>query len=557
MPTCLNCTSTFSIPEEDLTFYQKVSPVFNGKKHLIPPPTHCPDCRQQRRVAFRNERNLYRRKSDMSGEEIITMFHPDAPYTIYTQSEWWSDAWDACEYAKEYDERQSFFDQYRALQLQVPRQSLYSKNNSNSDYTNHSSDTHNCYLSFDTANIQDCMYVNTTLTSKNCMDAFQLRDCELCYDVQYGYHCYHCVSGFWIHNCSDSAFLYACRSCKNCFCCANLRNREYCIMNKQYSKEEYDKELLKIELSNYAVYQSWKKKFEEFIAPLPKPHAFNVNTENCSCNYIYNSQNVCESYDIDNSQDCKYCYVAVNIKDCYDTTESDTGELEYECHASNNLKYSAFCKISHDNYNLFYCDMCHNSHDLFGCIGLKNKQYCILNKQYSKEEYEKLVAEIIEHMREKKEWGEFFPIELSFFPYNDTVAQEYYPQEKSEVLKKGLQWKEKEDSIPQITKTIPAHKLPDETKNIPNEVLDWAITCEISKRPYKLQKAELDFYRTMKLPVPHTHPDIRHALRLKKRNPRKLWKRECSKCSKEIQTSYAPERPEKVYCEECYLKEVY
>ena len=35
----------------------------------------------------------------------------------------------------------------------------------------------------------------------------------------------------------------------------------------------------------------------------------------------------------------------------------------------------------------------------FGCIGLKNKKYCILNNQLTKDQYEKAVREI------KKELG--------------------------------------------------------------------------------------------------------------------------------------------------------
>jgi len=31
-------------------------------------------------------------------------------------------------------------------------------------------------------------------------------------------------------------------------------------------------------------------------------------------------------------------------------------------------------------------------------------KYCILNKQYSKEEYEELVPKIIEHMQKTGEW---------------------------------------------------------------------------------------------------------------------------------------------------------
>ena len=70
-------------------------------------------------------------------------------------------------------------------------------------------------------------------------------------------------------------------------------------------------------------------------------------------------------------------------------------------------------------------------------------------------------------------------------------------------------------------------------------------------------KPELAFYRKMQLPMPHFHPDERHDRRMALRNPRKLWDRTCEKCRAAIETTYSPERPEIVYCESCYLKEVY
>jgi hypothetical protein len=73
-----------------------------------------------------------------------------------------------------------------------------------------------------------------------------------------------------------------------------------------------------------------------------------------------------------------------------------------------------------------FCSNC------FGCISLRNKSYCILNKQYSKEEYEKLVPQIIEKMQADGERGEFFDPSLSSFGYNETVAQEYFPLTRDE-----------------------------------------------------------------------------------------------------------------------------
>ena len=43
-------------------------------------------------------------------------------------------------------------------------------------------------------------------------------------------------------------------------------------------------------------------------------------------------------------------------------------------------------------------------------------------------------------MKSTKEWGEFFPTELSAFGYNETVAQEYFPMTEEEVKKQRWKW---------------------------------------------------------------------------------------------------------------------
>jgi hypothetical protein len=59
-----------------LEFYDKISPIFGGKKYSIPSPTLCPEEREKRRLMFRNERKLYKRKCDLSGKEIISVYNP-------------------------------------------------------------------------------------------------------------------------------------------------------------------------------------------------------------------------------------------------------------------------------------------------------------------------------------------------------------------------------------------------------------------------------------------------------------------------------------------------
>lgn len=184
-------------------------------------------------------------------------------------------------------------------------------------------------------------------------------------------------------------------------------------------------------------------------------------------------------------------------------------------------------------------------------------KYCIFNKEYSKEDYERLVPNIVEKMIKDGEWGEYFPIDDSPFPYNESVVQDFFPLTRAEAKQKGWRWLEQTEEKTNVKRVIKAVDVPARIDAVPDDMLQSAIECEVTGRPFKVIKQELEFYRRMSLPLPHRHPDQRHYDRMQLRNPRRLWNRQCAKCSKTIATSYAPERPEIVYCEECYVKEVY
>lgn len=139
----------------------------------------------------------------------------------------------------------------------------------------------------------------------------------------------------------------------------------------------------------------------------------------------------------------------------------------------------------------------------------------------------------------------------------------YYPLTRAEVLEKGWAWDDFEPPQPEtsatakVTKKIKAEELPDNIKDVKDEILNNAIECEASKKLFKITAQELKFYRNQNVPLPRKCFAERHFERFLKRNPRKFWKRSCSKCGEEIQTTYPPNRSEIVYCESCYLQKIY
>jgi hypothetical protein len=192
---------------------------------------------------------------------------------------------------------------------------------------------------------------------------------------------------------------------------------------------------------------------------------------------------------------------------------------------------------------------------------MKRKKYCVLNKQYTKEEYEELVPKIIEHMSSVTphsggEWGKFFSPNVSVFAYNESAANEWFPRDNDAALKLGSTWMEA-TSGSFGKETVKWENVPDNISEIGKNVLNEIFACKDCGKNYRIIESELEFYKKNEIPLPRYCIDCRHLYRKSRINPKKLWGRKCAKCGVEIQSTYAPGRPEILCCEECYMKEIY
>ena len=566
---CQNCNIKFTIEPEDFEFYKKVG---------VPAPTFCPDCRARRRLIFRSGRILYKRKLENYNEEVFSCISAKSPYKVYYSDYWWSDEVDGMKYGKEYDFNKPFFKQIKELMHQVGLPHKFEIEAVDSSYSNNVAYVKNCYLMFNTGASENCAYGINVDYSKDCYDNSDLAKCELCYD---GFMLAGCYKTFFSSNCADCQEVYFSNNlinCHNCFGCANLRHKKYHIFNKQYTKEEYFKKLKEFNLNSYKNILSLNNKAKDFWLKYPVKYMHERKNNNVTGEDIYNSKNVFDSYGIKDGQDMRYCQLILfwSSKDCYDITVAG-GELCYEMEESGGyqvkfswLNLSKNVKTHQAGfYEMEYTIGSLNSSNLFGCVGLRHKQYCILNKQYTKESFDKLRKKIIQHMNDmpytdKKgriyKYGEFFPPELSPFGYNETIANEYFPLTKEQAIKQGYNWYDKPKN--EYKPTIKAINLPDNIKDVNNSILKEVIACNSNNcagsNVFRIIPQELKFYKKMNLPLPRLCPDCRHRERIKQRNPLKLWKRQCMKkgCNTTFQTTYSPERPEIVYCEACYNKEV-
>lgn len=553
--SCAVCGQNFTISAEETGLRRNLETVL--KVGALPEPIHCPDCLIQRKMLWRNERSLYKRKSDMSDKEIISIYPQTAPFPVYERSEWWSDNWDALSYAQEFDFSKSFNEQFTALQKKVPRAALNGENNENSDYCNSVISCKDCYLCFSCYYNESLLYCYFTLHSKNSVDCNSCNNIEQCYeciDCNNSYSCSWCQLS---HNCNDCAYLYDCRGCTSCFGCVGLRQKSYCFFNEQLSKDEYMKRVQEIDTSDYSKQSEIKQPLQKLILAHPHLYSAQDKTENCTGDNLFQCKNCHQAFQAYTSQDCLYLQDAEDITNSLDAYHVGWSTALYDCYSSSHLQTSAFFAQCWNGNDLFYCDSCFSCSSCFGCVGLKSKKHCILNRQYTKEEYEALLPKIVEHMRKSNEWGHFFDASLSPYAYDESLAQEYFPLTKEEATKQGFRWADYESPSPTAQKIIPASALPAKLSDVPDDILNWAIECAITKKPFRITKQELTFYREHKLPIPRRHPAQRHTDKMAQRNPRKLFNRHCDNCKKEIWTPYAPDRPEIIYCETCYLQAVY
>ena len=560
---CQNCKKDFTIESEDFNFYEKIK---------VPPPTWCPDCRLVRRLLWRNEHSLFRRKNEANDEMIISVYHPDAKIKVYGRETWWGDSWDPRSYGQDYDFSRPFFEQFKELLEKVPHLAIFDSKSINSQYCTYAVEMKNCYMVTAAWGCEDSIYSNRLDRSKFTHDSY------ICYNTEFGYENVYCRDSNKLffsresESCIDSYFLYDCRNCSDCILCTNLRNKSYCIENVQHTREEYLKKKQTLALNTRSGIERAKNRFKELWKDAFHKHLKLINTTNVIGDNVVNSRNCFSVFDIAGEfENVKYAnWGSSGLTDSYDVGPGCGGKSE--------LTYEGISIGVHDNKCFFgsiiwystdvwYSYMMNNCQNCFGCVEMNGKQYCILNKQYTKEEYEKLVSQIIEQMKsipyiDKKGrsygFGEFFPSEISPFAYNETVAQDYFPIDKKIAKSKGYLWRE---YIPGLYKTtIKGKNLPQTIKEVDNSILDEVIECETSGRPFKITEQELSFYRRFDLPLPSVHPDERHRRRLEQRNPVILRKRMCFFGDKEIETTYLPELeggPKKVICTEHYNKEIY
>jgi len=548
---CNKCNSDFILEQDDFSFYEKMK---------VPVPNICPDCRFKIRAQWRNEMTLYSgQKCGLCQKNILTMYNPKSPYTIYCYECFYSEKWDPKDYAMDYDRSRPFFDQMKEFLIKVPKINLGISfgdgENINSEYTNMASGCKNCYLVFNTSPAEEVLYsrgVKKGLDSSDIYFGVQFERCYDCINVQ------ESASVLWGQNtvgCVDSSFVLNGSGLINCFGCMNLRNKSNCWFNEQLNKEEYLKKIEEVK-GSYSKTEEFKKKIEEFCKTLPRRANNNIKTINSTGDYLNECKNVHNSFEVAKGENSRYIFSSKMTKDSLGTIGYGTNsELLLEVVATgycNNVIGSYWAEHSRDILYSFYIANCENC---IGCDAIRHAKYSILNKEYSKEEYEELKNFIVKELTEKGVHGLMMPAEIAPFAYNETIAQDNMSLTKEEALAQGFRW---EDDIQKTEgkETLLPENIPDHINDVKDEITKEILKCIECERNYKITEQELLFYRKMILPIPRKCFFCRHRDRIKRRGPYRFYSGKCDYCGKDVETNYSPNCPEIIFCEKCYQQEV-
>lgn len=550
-----HCEGKFNIESEDISFLKMLR---------VPPPNYCPTCRRMRRFVHMNFVRLFKRACGAPGhgENMISIYPEECLFPVYDYKFFISDEFDPFSYGLNYREGESPLKMLLNLRRKFPMPSFLNRDPSsvNSEYSNGGRDNKNCYFAMACYHAEDVWYSSLVNKSRNVMDSRTIKQSELLYEGFMSDFIYKSSFVYFSVSCSDCFLVFDCKNCDSCFGCVNLRNKKYCVWNEQLSKQDYESFIKSTDPLARSKLAEYKKKFWKLVATQPMSASHNVGSDNISGVGIKNCRNLFDVVNAENgSEHIRHADGAMSHKDSMDFLYSGghSSKLYGTTNIgsqSSNVRFSVSSKFCTD------CEFIFNSKNLnncFMCFGLQDKSYCILNKQYSPEEYFPMVDQIKSEMIKRGEYEDPLGFEFSAQAYNFSMGQLGYPLNSEEIKKLGgYVAKEPETNAGNI-EMVKAADLPETIAGVGDDILNKAILCETTGRPFRIIGSELEFYRRMGLPLPTVHPSVRMETLFRLAPDGKKYKVICAQCGNETDSMFNPKEGYILYCDACFKREVY
>ncbi len=287
---------------------------------------------------------------------------------------------------------ESFIKEFSRILAITPRTPSHSWNCEHCESSDQVFYSKNLTYCFDCVNCEDSVYVYDSFMAVKNVDCDYAVESQLCYESVDPYSCFNCD---YVSSCiqvTDSAYSVDCRSSHDLFGCYLLRNKAYCIFNRQCTKEEY--------FEKVKLYKTWSAKrifaeVETLQLQHPRTQTIEANNTNTHYgNFMFNDKDCYYCFDAAKNKSCMYMYdnhrSELSVDATYSGLITDCYEI-VDCVSLNNCSYVVYSKNCNDSMYLYDCFDVKNS---LGCVGLSHKQYCILNRQYTKEEYERIATRL-------------------------------------------------------------------------------------------------------------------------------------------------------------------
>ena len=158
------------------------------KKLETPLPVQLPKYTFRNLGAFWTHFNIYKRKSDYSGKEIVSVYNEDCPYPVWQREEWVKHANPP---AANYNYQKPFFEQLWELFQQCPIPHNTGMMNENCEFTDDFWHSKNCYLCHSGYDNEDLSYCFRLLHCKDCQFSVFSFNSQLCTDIINSKNCYN------------------------------------------------------------------------------------------------------------------------------------------------------------------------------------------------------------------------------------------------------------------------------------------------------------------------------------------------------------------------------
>ena len=548
-----HCEGEFEIVDEDISFLRMLR---------VLPPNFCPTCRRMRRLVHMNMIRFFKRPCNIPNhtENMISILPSECPFPVYEYTHFISDEFDAFSFGEIYKEGNSPMQTLFDLRKKFPMPSFLNRDSGsvNSDYSNGGRDNKNCYYAFGCYTSENVWYSHMMNHCNDVMDSRAIQSCEHCYMSLYSQNIYNSSFVYFSKDSIDSMFLFDCKNCISCFGCVNLRNKSYCIFNQQYTKEDYAEFINSLYPISNSKLNTLKEKFWELVRSLPVNASRNTNVSNVKGVLAYSSKDLFDVVDAENSEHVRHSDGVLSHKDSMDFLFS--GGKSSRLYGTTNIgsqssevRFSVSSKFCTNSEFIFNSK---NLNNCFMCFGLQNKSYCVLNVQYSPEEYFKIVDDIKSEMIKRGEYNDGLGLEFSAQAYNFSIAQISYPLSDTEINKLGGYVAKESETNVGDTQVLSVEELPQNIEDVTDDILSKAIKCDITGRPFRITKTELDFLKRMKLPLPTSHPSVRMENHFKFVPIGKKYSVSCIKCNQNTDSLFSKEQNFILYCDNCYNQDV-